>query len=110
MSNRAPKGFLRADVPTPYAKRLKALSAAIHLLRVHRGEDSRPPGIGRVAAALGHLHGWPTYPTHEDDRRLLEDLLTVLEQDPPRAHEVPELRRRMVAHYLHAGGALDARA
>lgn len=90
----------RADVPAEYAARLTALSASIHLLRVHRGESSRAPGIGLVTAALGHAHGWPAYPTREEDRRLLEDLLTVLEQDPTRRHEVPHLRRRMVEHYL----------
>lgn len=100
----APKReWTEADVPEEFAAYLSYLAGRVFLLRQNHKEckeRNRLPGVGLMAAALGHVHGWPTYPTREDDRRLMEDLLTILEKEPGRQHEVPALHARIVAHYL----------
>lgn len=88
-----------ADVPAPFADYLSNLAARVNLLRINRGERSRQPGIGLIAAALSHAHGFPTYPTDPEERHLMEDILAVIEADPERAADVPSLRARMMAHY-----------
>lgn len=98
--SRKPKGT-EATVPAEFAAYLAQLAAKVHVLRISRKERSRTPGLGPMVAAFGHVHGHPDYPTDPEERRLMEDLLTVMEKEPDRAHEVPALRARMVTHYLH---------
>ena len=92
--------WTEANMPADFATYLSDLAARVHVVRLSRKERSRPPGVGLMAAALGHAYGVPGYPSDPEDRRLMEDVLTVLEKDPARSHEVPALRARMVAHYV----------
>ena len=103
----APKTvWVEANVKLDFAEYLALLGGKVQMLRRHRGEPfARAPGIGVMAAALGHVHGFPNYPDDPKDRQTMEDLLTALEQDPQRAHEVPAMRERMVAHYLRQSNA-----
>ncbi len=98
LPTRKPKP-VEATLPADYAAYLSTLAVRVHVLRRKRGEPSRQPGVGPMSAAYGAAFARGPYPTEPDERRLLEDLLTVLEHDPARSEEARAIRAHMMAHY-----------